>query len=686
VGTRWGRTVVAGLIGFGGFALMAAPPPAHAAPTLRFAAAPVQGDVCVAPCAVHFDAIGDGHGSATDDPSYARPFHSLLFAWDFKDANAGAATWPISGRSKNTAIGAIAGHVYEKPGRYAVGLRVTNPDGESASVVAIGLVQVADPDAVFGADRTWCFANSGTPGGAGFEACPVQSASRHVVIGYEANGFETALQTCGAVAMKTRCLFRAGDYFGANSMVPLANGPGPGLISRFGTGPNPVVYGGDGFLILRSGWTVAHLEVWLNGGESGPLFLISAPNGNATVFDVKAPVLRGACFESASNDTPVHSDLVAVVGLECHARPTSSTAGIYLRAERALLMGNWIDNGYEGQFNVRTVHFPRSVIQHSLLERPSSRRNAIQLRAWAGSTAGGSPIGPPPSPTAFVIVSDNVMRADDAETVVRTCQSNDCVDTARAPGIENVILERNFVSISTGSGLPPGQMPRAFWLQGGDMTVRNNILDLQGLLATQTQARNRLVDHSANLASAPSLNDDEIQVLNNTVYYDDASPNGFQICGGGTHGGGHLCRNNLIYLPNETGPRQESDDAAAWTAADNLFPKTLPFAAPVPGQGLTAPTHFRIATSSVAFDTGWDPRGVAIEDWLDFSGRCRPETGTDPRTGGAWDVGALEANAGLHCLATPEPGTALLLGAGLAALARRPRGAGARRTAVRPVT
>ena len=54
---------------------------ADAAPRASFVARPLQGSTCVAPCAVHFDAIGMGVLSAspfqtqeTTDPGYSRPF------------------------------------------------------------------------------------------------------------------------------------------------------------------------------------------------------------------------------------------------------------------------------------------------------------------------------------------------------------------------------------------------------------------------------------------------------------------------------------------------------------------------------------------------------------------------------------------------------------------------------------
>lgn len=665
------RSLACGLVALG----CAVASAASAAPVVRFDATPIQGDVCVAPCAVHFDAIGDGLASHTYDPDYTRPFHALHFAWGFSDALPG--TWRVSGRSKQSATGAIAGHLYETPGSYDVALRVTNPAGVSRGIVMSKRVTVADPDVVF-ANTTWCFANTGTPGGAGFEQCPVRARSRHVVIGWQASGgFDQALAACGALRGKSRCLFRAGDYFAGRETFRLSDAPGPGLVSRFGSGPNPVVYGGDGFLILRNGWTVAHFDVYLKSGSLGPLLLVSGYSSRVTAFDVRAPIVHNTCFESSVSSTPSHTDLVAVVEVECHLQNSSTGATpAYLRAERVLFLGNWIDNHYEGQFNLRTVHLPRSVIQHSRFERPgaggNNRRNVMQLRAWSGSNSGGAPIGPAPSPTEFVIVSDNVLSQDDSDVGIRTCQSNDCVDTTRATEMRDLIFERNFFHFSTGSGQPPGQMMRGFWLQGGDITVRNNVFDLQGISTLATPARNRLVWHDPNLASAPQLDDDRVHVLNNTVYYDDPSPNGFQICGGGSFGAGHLCRNNLVYAPGETGIREVSD-SAAWSPAANLFVSASPFAAPVPGQASTDILDFLLAPTAVARDTGWDPRSSSVSVWGDLQSRCRPETSASPTIGGDWDVGAAEFESGVHCMVTPEPGTALLLGGGLALLARRGR-------------
>ena len=77
----------------------------------------------VAPLAVLFDA------TATTDSSFDREFHTLQYEWDFGDPGSGI--WPISGKSRNGAVGGVAGHLFTEGGSYTVTLTVTNPAGQS---------------------------------------------------------------------------------------------------------------------------------------------------------------------------------------------------------------------------------------------------------------------------------------------------------------------------------------------------------------------------------------------------------------------------------------------------------------------------------------------------------------------------------------------------------------------------
>lgn len=414
---------------------------ARSAPSVHFTANPVQGTICVAPCAVHFDA------TATTDGAFPREFHSLHYRWNFGDATVG--TWAVSGAPKNIAFGAIAGHLYAEPGTYTVTLAVTNPDREAVSTQQF--VTVTDPDAHFAAADTFCFANTGTPGAAGFEDCPVPARSRHVVIGSgTANGFNIALGAahCDVTSTKRRCLFRAGDTFLQGDAVnPRDAVGGPGLIASFGVGANPIISGGNGLLVLETGWTVAHLHATnLRGGH---LVTLTLATRNNTVYDVSTPGTSGACVSSnTGGNSPTHSDLVAIVELDCTLAAGSAVTALFLRAERALILGNVIDSAYAGQFNLRTVHFPRSLIQHNRLMRPQedpgNERNSLQIRGWGGARL------PAVTPTERVIISDNILSQDNGNIFIRTCQDSGCGGDTINAEIRDIIIERNFLYFSTG--------------------------------------------------------------------------------------------------------------------------------------------------------------------------------------------------------------------------------------------
>jgi PKD repeat protein len=637
--------------------------PSAAAPNASFVATAVQGPVCVAPCAYHFDAIGNG-GDRTTDASFPRAFHTLLFHWDFGDPGSGI--WAVSGRRRDTALGGIAGHLYEHPGTYTVRLTVTNPYGESDVVES--QVVVTDPDSYFPASDTWCFANSGTPGGAGFAACPTTLAARHVVIpATTAGGFDLALSStyCGASLAKKRCLFRAGDRFLSSSITALSPAAGAGLVARFGDGADPRVTGGPGFLVLRDRWTVFGFDVEFgNGGSPLPLFRAIQQNSNITVAQVRGRNVRSVCFETETGISPGQSDLIAIVGIDClHAN--ASLAGLYIRAERVLVLGNVIDNAYQGQFVLRTVHFPKSVVAHNALLRPlnnpAGQRNTVQIRAWAANGTGGAQ--PPPAPTRWVVFADNHIGQDNASVFVRTCQTNDCTDSTQAQDVRDVIFERNFLFFTKQPGGTPSRMARAFWIQGGDVTVRDNVVDAQGIEAGNAPEQDRLVSQGFNMASGPAgLDDDRIHVVNNVVYFDESVQRTFRICESLSAGSGHRCQNNLVHLPNHTGQKYPDDGTPGWQSSNNLIAGASPFGAPIPDQGLSSPTSFKLAAGAAgAVDAGYDFDVLDAGTRLDFGARCRPADGMDADGAAHWDVGAWEQSSDVECLpiAAPEPDASL---------------------------
>jgi hypothetical protein len=340
-------------------------------------------------------------------------------------------------------------------------------------------------------------------------------------------------------------------------------------------------------------------------------------------------------------------------------------------------MGNVVDLSYLGEFSLRTVHFPRSLVQHNRFTRPNAgpvERNVIQLRSWTGNTSAGPADNlPTPTSTEFVIVSDNELSQDNASMVIRTCQTNTCGDAPNAQNMQHVIFERNFFQFTAHAGGDgPSLMPRALWLQGGDMTVRDNIFDFQGIELGDGYNNDRLVQQTSNAPGSSGLNDDDVHVFNNVVYFDETIDRPFKICSSSA-GTGHRCQNNLIHLPNHRGDKDDTE-GPGWLASNNVFTTANPFVRSLPGQGSTSPTDFQLAPAAlVALDTGYDFGAEDTGVQVDFGAGCRPADG-DADSVADIDVGAWERNADTSCLPAPEPDSAfagLVAALSLAWLRRR---------------
>jgi hypothetical protein len=624
--------------------------PAAAAPVPSFTVRKIQGPTCVAPCAVHFDAIGNGDDETTD-PDFDREFHSLYFQWEFGDPGAG--TWSVSGESKNAAIGAVAGHLYENPGTYTVRLVVTNPRGESASTSAS--VTVTDPDAHFGAADTFCFANddrdwSGCPldCAAGDDNCTVTSDFDLALAGGDdCSGNDD----CGRVATaKQRLLFRRGDRFAQDAAPPLFDSPAPGLITAFGPAgdPDPVVTGNGRFFAGGDGWTIASFEADRTGGfvfdlmESG-----SGVTTGFTVYDVFAHGHARGCFETwRAEDNTAWSQRIADIELRC-LRGASSTGGNdrYLWGEYMLTMGGYSDNNQLGEYAIRTGHQRWSVIQHLRLSNPAAGRNTLQFRAWDAAAGAARAT----EDNKWNIVSDNhlINRGDNPAYTMRICQDSgcNCPESCKPTGnvaVENedLIVERNLFSFDATP--PSGSVLFGIESWGGDQTFRNNIADYRGGMSGV--APNRFV--TARGSSHPNAtNDDDIHVFNNTVYFDDPHPGDFILCYNYNADSGLLCRNNLLYAPNNSGAFQAVN--GGFVGSNNLEAASNPFAGPMPPPGSTDEQAFRLATPNPSvIDAGYDfTPGSDPDRWVydDAYGGCRP--GPAGASNPSWDIGAHEWGA-----------------------------------------
>ncbi len=129
------------------------------------------GDVCAAPCGVHFDATGTtwgGHSKVEADLD-------LEYRWDFGDPScSGDGLFEASGQRCNEARGFVAAHLYETPGTYSVTLCVA--DGAEGACRSTDVV-VSDPDMVYPGTQTVCVSNNGDHSGCPAGARRVSSQS-----------------------------------------------------------------------------------------------------------------------------------------------------------------------------------------------------------------------------------------------------------------------------------------------------------------------------------------------------------------------------------------------------------------------------------------------------------------------------------------------------------------------------
>lgn len=173
-----------------------------------------------APAGVIFEATGSSPAASVDSP-----YHDLHFTWDFADAGAfeNVASDLPWGRSKNSAYGPVACHVFEAPGVYTV--TCVARDGVNLPRVATLTVTVDDPDTVFAGDATAVISASGD-----FSGKPPDAVE-----------FTTFSAAFAATKSKShqRYLFRAGETF-VNPHVAIGGSGERLYIGRFGTGADPV--------------------------------------------------------------------------------------------------------------------------------------------------------------------------------------------------------------------------------------------------------------------------------------------------------------------------------------------------------------------------------------------------------------------------------------------------------------
>jgi hypothetical protein len=541
----------------------------------------------VAPLAVFCDATGGDHGFDA--------FHDHGYSWDFGDPNAG--TWSTTNRSKNTARGPMAAHVFETPGTYTIAVSVKDSNG--GTTVRSETITVQDPDVVFAGTATVCFST-----GSDFTGCP--SGAEHVTL----TAFETAI---GRAAPGMRLLFRRGDTFSGAGRAYLDE-TGPGIIGAFGSGSAPAIdmtYTG-GLIQLADGnpelddWRIMDLRI--DGHGSGDVFDAENTINRITFLRLAMSNLATSMVISSSKTdfygTPAHRG-VAIV--DCSLQDMSGY-GVFVASEQLAVLGNSMVNIY--QHIVRSQRFQGAVYSNNYLDSPTADSGHATIMKLHAEAVNDDPAYPRQS-SEFVITGNVFVGANNDWNVSIGPQSS-----SRIEEVHNGIVDGNHFIAGSGNSLH-------LHLAGNSITVRNNIFD------TSYSASDTAVSVVRRGIEPPPHNN---HLYHNTCY--TANSGGTATCIHVADSASNtLAHNNLLVAPNAGGANVVIDNGTSTNAGGNLELGVSTFVSSTPTKAL----DFALSSGSAAIDTGLST-GLTQ---LDYVGAFRDIDG-DGTGGPVPDVGAFE--------------------------------------------
>jgi PKD repeat protein len=494
--------------------------PASAAPQVAVSASRTS---CTAPCAVFFDATG------TTSSTTGRPFHDVDYTWDFSDSGSG--TWATTGRSKNSAKGGVAAHVFQTAGTYQVKLSAKDSSGTASGQATI---TVADPNTTFVGAKTRCVSTSGN-----FSGCP---AGAQQVTSTDIGAQVTWLNGAGG----QRLLLRGGDSWSTSKTLYL-NAAGPGLFGAYGTGKPTISTSVNGDMDViyaaSSNWVIAGLKLL------GPT---ETPSVTTRGFSVKGGLnnvlLLGNEITRFPNSAAGHSwslsnDSLFVVDNYFH---NNGMYQGYFGGNRIGIVGNRME--YTNQSHVlRTWYMNKSVIGENILRFPSyvntaMGRHALKFHTDRVLTS---------LPSQYAVISGNTMQGSVYVVVIGPQDT-----LPGAEKIDNVVFERNKLLHS-----PPNGTTSLLRLSATNTTVRNNVFD-------STDAKYSYGIEVFREGQEPAPNNTHI--LNNVFLRTDAGVSGSEykpinISSVSTN---TMLRNNIGYAPSYNQPQTWNESSTA--ASNNL--------------------------------------------------------------------------------------------------------------------
>ena len=514
-------------------------PPAPLITTLNFKVLPTASrTIGVAPLSVFFDA---GVDESTDE---SRPFHDYDYSWDFGDAGAGV--WGTNGKSKNFAKGAVAAHVYDRPGVYTATLTVRNAGGILSTTPLT--VTVSSADLFFSGTNTTCISDTTDND---FTGCP--SGGAHVatddisqISQYRGSGKRVLLRrgsewtytgTSGiAVAGKNTHLGAFGncespDQQGICSNAPKINVSGTSSGALF-----PLSYSEDLRIsdISLTGNT-AFRSVF--GGAASihkPLIYRMKTRGFSLVVEVST---------YRTSDDAINKE-ISIVDNDFR---DSGLYGLYLGSRMLNISGNNIHpNCSSHAVRVHWSHL--GVLNSNNISGASAAsddgRHALKLHGPIFSNVGtfaetgNSGV---PSNTSLTIVSDNVFGGSGPWPL-----SVEPQNTLLDERLTDLIFERNAILADYGERGTSALVDTAMQVSARYVTIRNNIIDTSYHDAAPTSLTGIKV-----AKYGPEPGPRGIRIYNNTIYSEENLVNGSGVSLGKTEGDIDI-KNNIISYPNSS--------------------------------------------------------------------------------------------------------------------------------------
>ena len=533
----------------------------------------------LAPLGVFFDALEASSGVVQPADGDHVNFH---YAWDFGDPGSGV--WTTTGRSRNTATGYIAAHVYEQPGTYTARLTVTNTAGQQFNYEQAITVTAFAGTTYYVSNSAGSDSNNGLSTSAPFKS------------------FDKAMSVIGP---NTRILFKRGDSWSTSKYYWL-NKSGPGIIGAYANADGsdnrnlakPRFNHGSSDSLIRvdksaSDWRIMDCEGIGPGGSSKGYFV----EGVKTNVQVTCLRLSSSKFKYAFGWSQAFNDHDQNFWVDC-SLPQPDQKGAYLGGRRSAMLGTEIRDA--GSHVLRIWHCQKFIISENLLlDPPSSGRASLKLHNVPGTSL----------PTQYVIVSGNHFRGDQWPVTLGP------QNTSTNELVQKLVFERNLITVgSDGRGLV------GVSVFGPDITVRNNIFD-----GTNSSTSDYIAVQVEQRGIGPMPH--RARVYNNTMYRSDGRITAVSVDGAVNN---VTVRNNLIGVPGDQVSGSDVFEGAASAEANLILSNTGLFTNASGG-------NFTLMAGAAAIDAGvWV--GGANEDYNRLG---RPKDG-DGNGGAAIDVGACE--------------------------------------------